>query len=98
MPKRPEPHPTQPRLFESAAALSDALRADIETAILAVATGSGPSVRLSAFKAPAGAGKSRIMCELLARHGADLLQRGHVVVHVPTCSATSHLKGQRHRR
>jgi len=84
MPKRPEPHPTQPRLFESAAALSDALRADIETAILAVATGSGPSVRLSAFKAPAGAGKSRIMCELLARHGADLLQRGHVVVHVPT--------------
>lgn len=72
------------RKFANGSDLSAALRGDIEAAMLAVLASSDPSPLKRAFKAPAGAGKSRIVCELLARHGAALLQRGHVVVHLPT--------------
>lgn len=73
---------TTTRMFADGSALATALRQDIEDTILAVIADPVPG--LSVFKAPAGAGKSGMLCELLARHGAALLQRGHVVFHLPT--------------
>lgn len=61
--------------------LGESLEAFCDAALAASGEDTPPAL---AVRVTAGVGKTRAMLEMLARRGGELLERGHVMVHLPT--------------